>query len=139
MSPKTRAVYKTFSHRLRSKETLGRGMEHAEELAKRCLAELPPAVHWRIFLELADLAKREKSFREARRLYRIATEQQPSAAQTWLEYAKMEEERGHFERCQRILTAGLQHCPYHEALLHKAIKHLERMSELPKARAPPAS
>ena len=135
MSPKTRAVYKAFSRKLRSKDTLGKGMEHAEELARRCMAELPVAVHWRVHLEMADLAKREKNFREARRLYRLATELQPSAAQTWLEYAKMEEERGHFERCQRILTAGLHFCPYHEALMLKAIKHLERMGELPKARA----
>jgi hypothetical protein len=41
MSPKTRAVYKAFSHRLRSKETQGKGMAHASELARRCLAELP--------------------------------------------------------------------------------------------------
>ena len=135
MSPKTRAVYKAFSHKLRSKETLGKGMPHAEDLARRTMHELPQTVHWRIHLEMADLAKREKNFGEARRLYRLATELQPSAAQTWLEYAKMEEERGHFERCQRILTTGLHYCPYHEALMLKAIKHLERMNELPKARA----
>ena len=88
-----------------------------------------------VHLELADLAKREKNFHEARRLYRLATEMQPSASQTWLEYAKMEEERGHFERCRRILMAGLKHCPYHEALMLKAIKHLERIGELHAARA----
>jgi hypothetical protein len=47
----------------------------------------------------------------------------------------MEEERGHFERCHKILTAGLHYCPYHEALMLKAIKHLERMGKLDKARA----
>jgi len=31
----------------------------------------------------------------------------------------MEEERGHFDLCQRILTLGLRHCPYHEALMLK--------------------
>ena len=135
MSPKTRAVYKAFSHRLRSKETQGKGMAHAEDLARRCMSELPHAVHWRVHLEMADLAKREKNFGEARRLYRLSTELQPGAAQTWLEYAKMEEERGHFGRCQRILTKGLVYCPYQEALMLKAIKHLERMGELQKARA----
>uniref|UniRef100_A0A6T8Z5T3 Uncharacterized protein n=1 Tax=Haptolina ericina TaxID=156174 RepID=A0A6T8Z5T3_9EUKA len=97
--------------------------------------DLPDSVYWRVHLEMADLAKREKNFHEARRLYRLATELQPSAPQTWLEYAKMEEERGHFERCRRILTTGLKHCPYHEALMLKAIKHLERMNDLPAARA----
>ena len=44
MSPKTRQVYKAFSHRLRSKETQGRGLEYAAEIASRCLAELPVSV-----------------------------------------------------------------------------------------------
>jgi len=134
MSPKTRGVYKAFSHKLRSKETLGKGIAHVTELAHRCMAELPGVVHWRVHLEMADLAKREKNFGEARRLYRLATELQPAAAQTWLEHAKMEEERGHFERCQRILTRGLSYCPFHEALMLKAIKHLERMGEVFRAR-----
>lgn len=84
---------------------------------------------------MADLAKREKNFHEARRLYRLAITRQPAASQTWLEYAKMEEERGHFDRCRGILTAGLRYCPYNEALMLKAIKHLERMRDLSAARA----
>ena len=135
MSPKTRAVYKDFSHKLRSKDTQSKGMRHAQDLAQRCMAELPESVHWRVDLEMADLCKREKRFRDARLLYARATERMPNAPQTWLEYAKMEEERGHFRRCQHILTAGLQHCPLHEALLLKAIKHLERIGELEAARA----
>jgi len=135
MSPKTRATYKTFSHKLRSKETQGKGMAYAQELAHRCMADLPEAVHWRVYLEMGDLAKREKEFREARRLYRLATELQPTAAATWLEYAKMEEERGHFTRCRRILMTGLKHCPFQEALMLKAIKHLERMGSLATARS----
>jgi len=41
MSPKTRAVYKDFSHKLRSKDTQSKGMRHAQDLAQRCMAELP--------------------------------------------------------------------------------------------------
>ena len=115
MSPKTRQVYKDFSHKLRSKDTQSKGMPHAQALAQRCMAELPECVHWRVDLEMADLCKREKRFREARVLYSRATERMPNAPQTWLEYAKMEEERGHFHRCQQILTAGLHYCPLHEA------------------------
>ena len=35
MSPKTRAVYKDFSHKLRSKDTQSKGMRHAQALAQR--------------------------------------------------------------------------------------------------------
>jgi len=128
-------VYKDFSHTLRSKETQGKGIKYAQELAVHCMRELPEQVHWRVHLEMADLSKREKNFSEARRLFRLATELMPTAPQTWLEYAKMEEERGHFDRCQRILTAGLRFCPHHEALMLKGIKHLERMGDLPTARS----
>ena len=61
MSPKTRAVYKDFSHKLRSKDTQSKGMRHAQDLAQRCMAELPESVHWRVDLEMADLSKREKA------------------------------------------------------------------------------
>jgi len=135
MSPRSRAVYKDFSHTLRSKETQVRGARYAQQLAERCLHDLPEAVHWRVHLEMADLAKREKSFGRARQLYRMATQLQPTAPQAWLEFAKMEEERGHFSRCEKILTLGLRHCPYHEALMLKGIKHLERMGELRAARS----
>jgi la-related protein 1 len=135
LSPRTRVLYKDFSHALRSKETQSRGIRFAKDLAARCLSELPPEVHWRVHVEMADLAKREKDFADARRLYRMATELQPAAPQAWIEYAKMEEERGHFERCQRILMLGLRHCPYHEALMLKGIKHLEKMGDLPTARS----
>jgi len=40
-------------------------------------------VHWRVHLELADLAKRENHPSEARRLYRLAVRMQPYAAQVW--------------------------------------------------------
>ena len=84
MSPRSRAVYKDFSHTLRSKETQVRGARYAQQLAERCLHDLPEAVHWRVHLEMADLAKREKSFGRARQLYRMATQLQPTAPQAWL-------------------------------------------------------
>ena len=87
MDAKIRSAYKTFAHQLRSKETAGHGLAHAMELAGRGMGELPPGVHWRVYLELADFAKRERCFGQARRLYRKATELQPCAAQTWLECA----------------------------------------------------
>ena len=48
----------------------------------------------------------------------------------------MEEERGHFSRCQQILNAGLHHCPLHDGgPMLKAIKHHERMGNLGGARS----
>jgi la-related protein 1 len=47
----------------------------------------------------------------------------------------VEEERGHFARCHKILTADLHYCPYHEVPMLEALKHLERMGKLDKARA----
>ena len=81
MSPKTRQVYKDFSHKLRSKDTQGKGLQHAHDLATRTMAELPESVHWRIHLEMADLCKREKNFKEARKLYTLATRIKPTAPQ----------------------------------------------------------
>ena len=55
---------------------------------------LPKKVHWKILLDLADFAKRESKFEEAKLLFKLITHLQPFAYQGWLEYAKMEEECG---------------------------------------------
>jgi hypothetical protein len=100
---------------------------------------LPSKVHWKVKLELADLAKRENRFTEARQLYRYVafalsvhvwlchsrccfsddvtrevTASQPYAPQGWLEYSKMEEECGQLSHCRTILSEGLKYCKYNE-------------------------
>mgnify|MGYP003685456407 CR=1 FL=1 len=134
MSPLTRGMYKEFVAALRSREVSGEGLPSLCEYVHTCLAQLPQPTHWRVHLELADLSKREQRFTQARALYLSAAKLQPSAPQPWLEHAKMEEERGHFRTCQRILAHGLRHCAHSEALLLKAIKHHERMGDLLAAR-----
>lgn len=66
----------------------------------------------------------------ARALFSAACEAQPLAAQAWLDWAKMEEERGLLKRSAKILHCGLLSCDYSEPLLAKAIKHEERQHAL---------
>lgn len=62
----------------RRKKALGRGAEVAREYALSVLERglLPEKVHWRVFLELADLSKRENQFEDARRLFAKVNEMQ---------------------------------------------------------------
>lgn len=69
---------------------------------------MPKKVHWRIILDLADYAKRESKFREAKILFKLVSYLQPYAYQGWLEYAKMEEECGMQEKSKHILMQGLK-------------------------------
>ncbi|CAN0072530.1 unnamed protein product, partial [Phaeothamnion confervicola] len=123
-SPATRLAFKDFYREFRAKEKTS--FEAAKQFALECFAVLPRKVHWRLYLEMADLAKRESRFVEARRLYRTVTATQPFASQGWLEYAKLEEECGALRKCARILRRGLAFCEYSESLLIKAVKHEER-------------
>ena len=50
---------------------------------------LPEKIHWKVYLELADLAKRENRLEEARELFKKVTVIQPYASQGWLEYSKV--------------------------------------------------
>jgi la-related protein 1 len=43
------------------------------------LAQLPKKIHWRVLLDLADLAKRESQISYACRLFKVATTLQPYA------------------------------------------------------------
>jgi hypothetical protein len=62
------------------------------------IVHLPKKVHWRLILDLADLAKRESRFREAKILFKLVSCLQPYAYQGWLEYSKMEEECGNLQK-----------------------------------------
>lgn len=133
-SPATRSAFKDFYRKFRAEERSS--FQGAEDYAIQTLEDgsLPNKVHWRVFLELADLAKRSNRFNDARRLYQKVCQLQPYASQGWLEYSKLEEECGNLNRGARILHAGLEYCEYSENLLTRAIKHEEKMGNLTRAR-----
>eukprot|EP00339_Tiarina_fusa_P000679 CAMPEP_0116999280 /NCGR_PEP_ID=MMETSP0472-20121206/2044_1 /TAXON_ID=693140 ORGANISM="Tiarina fusus, Strain LIS" /NCGR_SAMPLE_ID=MMETSP0472 /ASSEMBLY_ACC=CAM_ASM_000603 /LENGTH=915 /DNA_ID=CAMNT_0004698659 /DNA_START=98 /DNA_END=2845 /DNA_ORIENTATION=- len=131
-SPTSNMKFKQFYRGFKQKEK--EGYEEASQYAIDHLEILPEKVHWRVFLELADLAKRENRISEARGYYEQVNHLQPTAAQGWLEYAKMEEECGNLTACKSILSAGLSHCTVNESLMVKCLKHYERMGHLQEAR-----
>ncbi|CAM9244838.1 unnamed protein product [Chrysoparadoxa australica] len=131
-SPGTRLAFKDFYRTFRAREKIS--CDAARTFAMECFDLLPIKVHWRLYLEIADLAKRENRFAEARKLYRKVTKLQPFASQGWLEYSKLEDESGDLPKCAQILRRGLMFCEYSETLLVKAIKHEERMGRLSGAR-----
>jgi hypothetical protein len=133
-TPATRSAFKGFYKKFREQERLS--FEEAEEHAKKVLEDdsLPESIHWKVYLELADLSKRANKFLEARLLYQQVCRLQPYASQGWLEYSKLEEECGNMNTCGRILRAGIHYCEYSENLLTRAIKHEEKTGNLAPAR-----
>ena len=134
-SPSTRIAFKDFYRAFRGEERIS--SQKAEEYALQVIDEgsLPETVHWRVYLELADLAKRSNRFAEARQLYQRVCELQPCAFQGWLEYSKLEEECGNLNRVMNILHAGLEYCNNNETLMTRAVKLQEKMGNLDTARA----
>jgi tetratricopeptide (TPR) repeat protein len=100
-TPVSKYKHKMLSRELKDSEK--RGFTHAVKLVFERIVGLPRKVHWRILLDLADFAKRESKFEEAKTLFKLITYLQPYAYQGWLEYAKMEEECGNHDECRRIL------------------------------------
>ena len=134
-SPATKSAFKDFYRTFRSEERIS--FQKAEEFAQQVIdsGSLPESVHWRVYLELADLAKRSNRFTEARQLYQRVCHLQPYAFQGWLEYSKLEEECGHLNRVMNILHAGLEYCEHNETLMTRAVKLQEKMGNLGTARA----
>ena len=94
------------------------------------ILNLPKKVHWRIMLDLADFAKRESRFREAKMIFKLVAYLQPYAYQGWLEYAKMEEECGNQRKSMKILKIGLKFSQLNENLFVKALKIEEKMQNI---------
>ena len=102
-SPNSKLKFKNFYRQFKHKEK--EGFDAALQFAKESLTCLPEKIHYRVYLEIADLAKRENRIREAQQYYTMVNEQQPTIVQGWLEHAKMEEECGHLDRCRVRHTA----------------------------------
>lgn len=103
-------------------------------MTKMVQMEVPQKVHWRIFMDLADYAKRDSRFETAIHLYRIVVSMQPYAHQGWLEYAKMEEECGNQDGCRDILKKGIQFSPLNENLFLKLVRIEERRNDVASVR-----
>lgn len=95
---------------------------------------LPHKIHWRVYLDIADIAKRKGKFAEAKLFYKLAITNQPFAYQGWLEYSKMEEESGNQDACLNILMKGLKFNPYSENLFVKMVKIEEKRQNYQKIR-----
>ena len=132
-SPNSKLQFKQFYKTFKAKEK--DGFEDAKSFALEYVSTVPEHIHWKIYLEMADLAKRENRISEARQFYNIVNTVQPLASQGWLEHAKMEEECGDLMECQNILKKGLEYCPSNESLMVKCLKHYERMDRLDEARS----
>ena len=95
-TPISKHKHKQISRELKDIEKKGFG--DAIILIFEKIISMPKKVHWKILLDLADFAKRESKFDEAKLLFKLITHIQPFAYQGWLEYAKMEEECGNQEQ-----------------------------------------
>ena len=96
--------------------------------------KVPQKMQWRVFLDMADFAKRESKFDEARYLFQLVASMQPFAYQGWLEFSKMEEECGNQQKSLDILLNGLKFNPLNENLFIKSIKVQERMGNFKEIR-----
>ena len=96
----------------------------------RALRTLPRALHWQVFMELADVAKRENRISEARRMLELSVSLNPYAHQAWLEYSKLEEECGKMSESRKHLLVGIQFSPYCEQLFIKFLKIEEKIGDV---------
>lgn len=69
----------------KEKDSFGASLSYATSF----LDKLPANLHWRVYLELADIAKRSNKAEEARRLFQRVLHLNPFNSKGWLEYAKV--------------------------------------------------
>jgi len=76
-TPISKHKHKQLARELKDIEK--RGFAEAIKLIFEKIIGLPKKVHWKILLDLADFAKRESKFEEAKILFKLITHIQPFA------------------------------------------------------------
>jgi hypothetical protein len=132
-SPNSKASYKSFAKQFALKEAIS--VDDALRFAQEEAVKVPPKIKWRVYIDAADLLKRNYRFDEAKYMFALVTEEYPLVQQGWMEWSKMEEERGRFRQSLKHLRDGAEACvSYNEVLLMKAIRQHEKLSHLTGAR-----
>ena len=124
-TPNSKYKYKQITREMKEKEKSGFAAVVKETFSR--ILQVPRKVHWRVIMDLADYAKRESKFKEAKLLFKLVSYLQPYAYQGWLEYAKMEEECGNQNKSKKILHEGLKFSSMNENLFIKAVKVEEKL------------
>ena len=76
-TPRSKNAYREFNKRFKEKEK--EGFKAAREYSLLGLFELPERVHYRALLDLAEFAKRESKFEDARMVFKLISHLQPFA------------------------------------------------------------
>lgn len=113
--------------REREKYAYSEAIDFAKQYAATDL--IPRSQHWKIFLEMADCAKRANRFRDARDWYRTVLQLERQMPHGWLEYAKMEEECGRLHSCDYLLKEAQGFSSFSDTLLIKCMKYFERVAD----------
>ena len=135
-SPTSKNKYKLLQNQIKELEKANASYKQVNVRCMELILSLkvPQKMQWRVFLDMADFAKRESKFDEARYLFQLVASMQPFAYQGWLEFSKMEEECGNQQKSLDILLNGLKFNPLNENLFIKSIKVQERMGNFKEIR-----
>ena len=76
-TPNSKYKYKQIARDMKEKEKNGFAAVIKETFAK--ILNVPRKVHWRVIIDLADYAKRESKFKEAKLLFKLVSYLQPYA------------------------------------------------------------
>lgn len=131
-SPRSKAAYKDFGNQFRNKYKIS--PEEAEQYATQMIHSMPEHARWRVFMDLAELHKKNNDPEKSRECYIKACSSERRASAIWLEWSKMEEENGHPIAALHILTLGIMICKLNDTLLPRLIKLYERLHHHTKIR-----
>ena len=76
-TPNSKYKYKQISREMKEQEKNGFNVVIKETFSR--ILSIPRKIHWRIVLDLADYAKRESRFKEAKLLFKLVSYLQPYA------------------------------------------------------------
>jgi la-related protein 1 len=128
-APEHRRALKVICEKIAAAERDG-GYEAACLAFEAVSDGIPPALGWKVHMELAECAKRSAQLEQVKYHLARSLNPPPKASQLWLETCRTLEELGELEECRDLLLRSLDCCPANEQLALKLVRILERLGDL---------
>ena len=132
LSPKSKAYFHELE-KIRKEQQNKSNFDILTETLK-ILPDIQSKSLWKVFFDLAESFKKDYNYTDSKTFYILSIYLQPYNSDTWLEFAKMEEDYGNLIKAKEILKRAIDYNQFNENLIIKFLRIEEKLGKIQDSR-----